>query len=184
MRDKMLESTISARSSATSSELLAGAKHFRVSASGRVPAPPAQVYAVIADYRRHHPNIVPPEYFGQLDVLEGGVGAGTRIRVEMHVLGTSRVFELVITEPEPGRVLVEANPDGSGLTTFTVEAAAEGASRVTIATDITWRPGFTSFVERLSASNLFPRIYRRELARLAEYVAGQPATGVPMKKPV
>lgn len=175
MRDKMLESTISARSSATSSgQLLAGAKHFRVSASARVPAPPAQVYAVIADYRRHHPNIVPPEYFGRLDVLEGGVGAGTRTRVEMHVLGKSRVFEQVVTEPEPGRVLMEANQDGSGLTTFTVEAAGAGESHVTIATDIAVQPGFMGFLERLATSILLPRIYRSELARLAAYVGGQP----------
>ena len=159
----------------SSGGLLAGAKHFRVSASGRVDAPPAQVYAVIADYRRHHPNIVPPEYFGRLDVLEGGVGAGTRTRVEMHVLGKSRVFEQFVTEPEPGRVIMETNLDGSGLTTFTVEAAGAGESHVTIATDIAQQPGFMGFLERLSASILLPRIYTRELARLAEYMAGQPA---------
>ena len=159
----------------SSNGLLAGAKYFRVSASGRVDAPPAEVYAVIADYRLHHPNIVPPEYFGRLDVLEGGVGAGTRTRVEMHVLGKSRVFEQIITEPEPGRVLMEANQDGSGLTTFTVEAAGASGSHVTIATDIALQPGFMGFLERLSASILLPRIYTRELARLAEYVTGQRA---------
>ena len=95
----------------SSGGLLAGAKHFRVSASGRVDAPPAEVYAVIADYRRHHPHIVPPEYFEGLDVLEGGVGSGIRTRVRMHVLGKKRVFEQV-------------------------EASSESASHVTIATDI------------------------------------------------
>ena len=160
----------------TSSDgLRAEARYFRVNASGRVEAPPAQVYAIIADYRRHHPNIVPPEYFGRLDVLEGGVGAGTRIRVEMHVLGKSRVFEQVVTEPEPGRVLVEANPDGSGLTTFTVDATGTGASHVAIAADIAWRTGFMGLLERLSASLLLPRIYRRELARLTAYATGQSA---------
>jgi hypothetical protein len=148
-------------------------RHFRVSASGRVDAPPAQVYAVIADYRRHRPNIVPPEYFSRLDVLEGGVGAGTRTRVEMHVLGKKRVFEQVVTEPEPGRILMEANQDGSAVTTFAVEAAGAGESHVTIATDIALQPGLTGFLERLAASILFPRIYTKELARLAEYVAGQ-----------
>jgi hypothetical protein len=147
-------------------------KHYRVIASRRVDAPTAEVYAVIADYRRHHPHIVPPEYFERLDVLEGGVGAGTRTRVQMHVLGKKRVFEQVVTEPEPGRVLMEANADGSAVTTFTVEASGESASYVTIATDIPLQPGLHGVLERLAVSLLFPRIYKKELARLAEYVRG------------
>jgi uncharacterized protein YndB with AHSA1/START domain len=147
-------------------------KHYRVIASRRVDAPPAEVYAVIADYRRHHPHIVPPEYFEGVDVLEGGVGAGTRTRVKMHVLGKKRVFEQVVTEPEPGRVIMEANADGSALTTFTVEASGEDASHVTIATDIPLQPGLHGVLERLAVSLLFPRIYKKELVRLAEYVRG------------
>ena len=146
-------------------------KTFRVSASGHVGASASQVYAIIADYQRHHPHIVPPQYFGRLDVLEGGVGAGTRTRVEMHVLGKRRVFEQVVTEPEPGRVLMEENTDGSAVTTFTMEASGEGSSHVTIATEFPLHPGIQGVVERLAVSLLFPRIYTRELARLAEYVA-------------
>lgn len=147
-------------------------KHYRVIASRRVDAPPAQVYAVLADYRRHHPRIVPPEYFEGLEVLEGGVGAGTRTRVRMHVLGKKRTFEQVVTEPEPGRVLMEENADGSARTTFTVEASGAGASHVTIATDLPLQPGLPGVLERLAVSLLFPRIYRKELARLAEYMDG------------
>lgn len=33
------------------------------SGSGVVHAPPTRVYGIIADYRLHHPHIVPPEYF-------------------------------------------------------------------------------------------------------------------------
>jgi hypothetical protein len=71
----------------SSDRLLDDGKYLRVSASGRVDAPPARVYTAFGDYRQHHPNIVLPECFGRQDVLEGGVGAGTRIRVEMHVPG-------------------------------------------------------------------------------------------------
>jgi hypothetical protein len=152
-------------------------KQYRVSSRGRIEARPARVYAAIADYERQHPNIIPPEYFRRLEVLEGGVGAGTRTRVEMRVLGTTRVFEQVITEPEPGRVLVESNQDGSGVTTFTVEPADGGeASVVTIATDMVARPGVPGALERLLTSMLLPRIYRKELARLADYVARQRPT--------
>jgi hypothetical protein len=158
-------------------------KILRVAASGRVDAPPAQVYGVIADYRQHHPHIVPPQYFGGVDVLEGGVGAGTRTRVQMHVLGKKRVFEQVVTEPEPGRVLMETNADGSAVTTFTVVPSGEGASHVTIATDIPQQPGLHGMLERLAVSILFPRIYDKEIARLAEYVAGlAPGSGAGHKR--
>ena len=145
-----------------------------MSSSGTVRARPAQVYAIIADYQRHHPHIVPPEYFGRVEAIEGGVGAGTRTRVEMTVLGSRRVFEQVVTEPEPGHVLMETNQDGSGVTTFTVDPADGGeAAQVTIATDLPARPGVAGFVERQVTSLMLPRIYRKELARLAEYVAQQ-----------
>jgi hypothetical protein len=147
---------------------------YRVSVGGKVDGRPGQVYGAIADYKQQHPHIVPPEYFRRLEVVEGGVGAGTRTRVEMRVLGRTRVFEQVVSEPEPGRVLMETNQDGSGVTTFTVDSADGGESaRVTIATDIVGRSGVSGFVERLFVSLMLPRIYRKELARLAEYVAQQ-----------
>ena len=146
-------------------------RQYRVSVSRRVAAPPVQVYSVIADYKQHHPHIVPPEYFRRLDVLEGGVGAGTRTQIEMRVLGVTRVFEQVVTEPQPGRVLMETNQDGSAVTTFTVQPAGTyAATQLTITTDITARPGFAGFVERLFTSAMLRRIYQKEFARLAEYL--------------
>ena len=145
-------------------------RYYRVSVSSRINAPPAMVYGIIADYRDHHPHIVPPDYFTALEVLEGGVGAGTRTRVTMQVLGKERVFEQIVTEPEPGRVIMETNADGSAVTTFTVEPAGERASQLTIATNFPRQRGLRGVVERMAVSLLFPRIYARELARLAEYV--------------
>jgi uncharacterized protein YndB with AHSA1/START domain len=151
-----------------------------VSCSARIEAPPARVYAAIADYKGQHPHIVPPQYFPRLDVVKGGVGAGTRTRVEMRVAGTTRVFEQVVTEPEPGRVLMESNTDGSGVTTFTVDAADSGRSaQVTIATDLVARPGFLGLLERLTISLVLPRIYRKELALLADYMARPTEPGDP-----
>jgi hypothetical protein len=144
---------------------------YRVSSTGRVDAPAARVYEVIADYRRHHPHIVPPEYFRRLEVLKGGVGAGTRTLVEMRVLGATQVFEQEVTELEPGRILVETNQDGSGVTTFTVDKAGSGEStQVTIATEIVAKAGFSGLLERLLVSAMLPRIYEKEIARLADYV--------------
>jgi uncharacterized protein YndB with AHSA1/START domain len=144
---------------------------YRVSRSGTIAAPPARVYAVIADYRRHHPRIVPPEYFRSLEVVAGGVGAGTRTRVEMRVLGKTVKFEHVISEPQPGRVLVESNSDGSNATTFTVDPADGGEStRLTISTELVARHGLPGALERFVSSWILPRIYRKEIARLAEYL--------------
>jgi uncharacterized protein YndB with AHSA1/START domain len=154
---------------------------YRVARSGTIAAPPVRVYAVLADYREHHPRIVPPEHFPRIEVLAGGVGAGTRTRVTMKFLGTSRTFEHVISEPQPGRVLAESDPDGSHATTFTVEpdpghgpTAGVGSTHLTIATELTARPGISGALERILTSFMLRRIYRKEIARLAEYVARRP----------
>ena len=146
---------------------------YRVSRSRTIDAQRDQVYGVIADYRRHHPHIVPPEYFSKLEVTEGGVGAGTRTRVEMRVFGSTRAFEQVVTEPEPGRVILETNSGGLGATTFTVDDAPKsGSVQVTITTELEARPGIAGHVERVLTSAMLGRIYEKELARLADYVAG------------
>jgi hypothetical protein len=147
---------------------------YRVSRSRRINARPSRVYAAIADYKTQHPHIVPEENFRRLEVLQGGVGAGTRTRVEMRILGSTRVFEQVVTEPEPGRVIRESNQDGSGVTTFIIDPTDGGESaEVTIATDVTSRPGTAGRVERVLLSWMLPRIYQKELAQLAEYLRGR-----------
>ena len=144
---------------------------YQVACRGAIPAPPSRVYAVLADYREHHPSIVPPEYFRKLEVLQGGVGAGTRTRVAMRVLGKDVQFEHVVSEPEPGRILREADDDGSNATTFTVDPGeSPGSTLLTISTELIARPGIAGTMERLMTSWMLRRIYRKEIARLAEYV--------------
>jgi hypothetical protein len=72
-----------------------------------------------------------------------------------------------VSEPEPGRVLVES---GSGLTTtFTVEPAEAGrSSQVTIAAEATPSPGLQGWIERM----VTPALLRDELRLLAKYVQG------------
>jgi uncharacterized protein YndB with AHSA1/START domain len=147
---------------------------YRVHSSRSIAAPPGKVYAVLADYRHHHRQILPPEYFRKLEVIAGGTGAGTRTRVEMRILGSKRVFEHVISEPEPGRILVESDVDGSNATTFTVEPADNGAStHLTISTELVARPGIYGALERKLGAVMLRRVYRKEMARLAEYVTRQ-----------
>jgi len=138
---------------------------IRVSESATIPATPRIVYDIIADYRAGHPAILPRPPFQELVVEKGGVGAGTVIRFGMRIGGRARVIRARIEEPEPGRVLVEREIDGGGVTTFIVDPAAAG-STVTFITEWT-RGGFAGWMEALLAPPMLRKVYRAELANLA-----------------
>lgn len=142
-----------------------------LSASAHIQAPAQDLYAIIADYREAHPQILPRPPFVSLTVEAGGVGSGTVIRVQMRVLGQLQTFRATITEPEPGHVLVETTNTGY-VTTFTVDPHADGqATYVTIATELTGRRGMTGALERWLVTRLLRPAYIRELANLAELAA-------------
>lgn len=141
-------------------------KSFTVNASAPVSAPADVVYGIIADYRNGHPHILPRKYFEWLEVERGGRGEGTVIRFQMRVLGRTRVLRAVVTEPDPGRVLVETDTGGMGpVTTFTVEPTDSG-SRVTISTVLTSAGGLLGVAERFVLRRILRRIYARELEQL------------------
>ena len=143
-----------------------------VSESRRIPAPPGEVYAIIADYTEGHPHIMPSAYFRNIEVEKGGVGAGTRIRFDVTALGTTRTMHAEIEEPSPGRILIERDVDGRSVTSFKVIPAREGReSDVTIMTELTTRGGIFGIVERVASKLFLERVYREELARLAAYAA-------------
>jgi len=133
-----------------------------------------EIYAVLADYRVGHPAILPKPYFTDLTVEDGGQGAGTIARAEMNVMGVKQSYRLTVTEPEPGRVLAERDDAAGIFTTFTVDPLNDGArARVTIASDVRPSPGFRGLMERLMNPPIIRRIYRQELAQLADYVQRQ-----------
>lgn len=141
-------------------------KSFTVESSARVEAPAEVVYNIIADYRNGHPQILPKQYFEWLEVEQGGRGEGTVIRFQMRVLGQTRVLRAVVTEPEPGRVLVETDKSGDGpVTTFIVEP--EGSrSHVTFRTELTSAGGPLGVLERFVLRRVLRRVYARELEQL------------------
>ena len=150
---------------------------IRAAASALIEAPAPIVYGIIADYHRGHPAILPPRYFGPLRVEEGGTGAGTRISFEMRSFGTVQRFRGDVTEPEPGRRLVETYPDMGIETVFTVDPVDGGRrSRVTIATSYR-KPGLRGWLERLVAPALLRTVYTAELGLLAERTAGTESPG-------
>lgn len=145
----------------------------QITASALISAPPQDVYTIIADYQHGHPQILPKPPFVSLDVEQGGVGAGTVIRVEMRVLGRLQTFRAVITEPELGRVLVETNDTGY-VTSFTVEPRADGQQAyVTITTEMTGRAGILGALERWFTTRLLRPVYVRELGQLAAVAASE-----------
>lgn len=140
-------------------------------ASALIPAPPHVLYAIIADYNQEHPKILPKPLFVSLDVEQGGTGSGTTIRVSMRVLGRLQTFRAVVTEPEPGCVLVETNDNGYA-TTFTVEPRADGQHAfVTIATERIEGSGMLGAVEDWFMTRLLRPVYVKELAQLAAVAA-------------
>lgn len=147
-------------------------KHL-ISVSAIIPARRDRVYSLIANYNDGHPRILPRQ-FKNLTVEEGGIGAGTVIRFQMTLLGRTQHFRAAITEPEPGRVLVERYLDGNGaVTTFTVDPGhAPADSNVTISTELPVRAGFAGMIERKLSTFLLRPIYTKELQNLARVATG------------
>ena len=146
-----------------------------ISATALIPSPPGDVYAVIADYRDGHARIVPRPPFASLAVEQGGTGAGTVIRVETRVMARTQGFRAVVSEPEPGRVLVETNSTGF-VTTFTVEPRDGGRrSEVTISTVLPARAWPLGAVEGWIMRRFLRPVFARELALLAEVAAERAA---------
>jgi hypothetical protein len=135
------------------------------------------VYRIIADYHDGHPHILPKPHFVSLTVEQGGLGAGTVIRFQMRLMGRLQTFRATITEPEPGRMLVETDMQTGAVTTFTVEPHDDAQhAAVTIATTMSVRNGLLGRLQGWLTTRLLHPIYIKELAQLAQ-VAAQRAGG-------
>jgi hypothetical protein len=144
-------------------------KAYTVTASALVEAPAEVVYKILADYHEGHPHILPRKYFTFLAVERGGVGEGTLIRFGMRAFGKTRIARAAVTEPEPGRVLVEtALDEGGPVTTFVVEPEGR-RSRVTFRTELTSAAGLAGAVERFFATGYLKRVYAFELRQLNDF---------------
>jgi hypothetical protein len=157
----------------------------RVSAERIIAAPAADVYTLLADYREGHPSILPPA-FSEFAVLEGGVGAGTRIRFRLTLGGRTRDSEGVVEEPEPGRVLTESYRDQGAVTTFALDPVDRDRTRLEIAA--AWQPqgGLAGWFERLIASRPLSRLLEQELELIEQWATtrtGQSAPHVPRSSP-
>lgn len=138
---------------------------IHVEASRRLEAPAPDLYEILADYREGHPGILPRPPFGELRVEQGGRGEGTEIYFTMTSFGKTRSMRARVSEPEPGRVLVEKGVEVDLTTTFTVDPSGPGSATVTIATE--WSsPIPRAWLERLIAPRFLRGVYFQELANL------------------
>jgi Polyketide cyclase / dehydrase and lipid transport len=153
---------------------------IKVKAEAVLDARPEAVYATISDYRKGHPSILPKKSLYDLQVEEGGYGAGTIIRFKARVLGTVQSFHQRVSEPDPGRVLVEHDIDTvqNVITTFTVIPVEQGQkSHVEISTTMNASPGLKGVVERVVVPIINSSIYHKEL-KLLESVAQKKETPI------
>jgi hypothetical protein len=147
---------------------------FTVKESLVIPARAEKLYNIVADYRNSHQHILPKQYFTNLEVEQGGIGTGTRIKFSMKAFGSKRVFHQEVLEPQPGKVLMEKDLETDTATTFTFEPVDAGKmTYVTISTAMPKRAGLTGWLERTMSGAFLRGVYAKELKLLAEYVKSQ-----------
>lgn len=149
-----------------------------ISETAVLQAPPEVVYGIFADYHEGHPSVLPRPPFGPLVVERGGTGAGTRFRVETRKGFGMKTYRMDVTEPEPGRLLVETDVDSDLHTHFRVEPAEGGGSRVTITTRYT-RGGVRGWMERMLLPRLGRPIYQQEMRNVEKLARERSAAPAP-----
>ncbi len=148
----------------------------RVIKSAVIDAPPAAVYAVLRDYHVGHPAILPPQFTG-IHVETGGYGAGTIGRADMKMFGQKTSFRFEVSEPDPGRVMVEANLDGSVVTAFIVESENGGRqSHVTFDSEFYFPDNPGGWLRHWLMIPMIHRMYQEELGILNRYMRARQAT--------
>lgn len=140
-------------------------------ASHVINARPEEIYAVISDYRVGHPAILPKPYFSELTIEQGGQGAGTVLRFHVTIWGQKLYYHQRVSEPEPGRVLVETDIETGQYSQFTLEPLNGGQqTRVTISSEAPASPGFKGVMERMTQPSIAGRLFKQELRNLEDYV--------------
>jgi len=148
----------------------------KLSAERIIEAPADVVYHCIADYEEHHrPGGFLPDAFSDMRISRGGIGSGTVISFTTTLGGRTRRMTQEVTEPEPGRVLVESG-DGAA-TTFTVQPEGPGC-RVRF-DSVLQANGIGGLLTRLFAPRLLEPLYADELQRLEQLARAHPPISTP-----
>lgn len=144
---------------------------MHIEVSKVIDARPEEIWAIFSDYTVHHPAILPKPYFIGLTVERGGHGAGTLVMTTLRAFGRDYHYHQAVTEPEPGRVLLETEVDTGQWTTFTMDPLDGGTrTRVTLTSEFPSRGGLLDVLDNLFQPPFIRRIYRMELDNVAAYV--------------
>jgi hypothetical protein len=86
-------------------------------------------------------------------------------------MGVRREYAMTVSEPAPGRLLIEED-DKTGVTTsFTLEELPAGqGTQVTISTEMLVSPGLQGVIEKWLDPGVLRKIYREQLRNLEDYV--------------
>jgi carbon monoxide dehydrogenase subunit G len=104
---------------------------MKVTVTGTCPAPPEVVWDWIADPHKHV-RMLPDE------VRDGRVLENGDIACEVAAMGRAEQMVVRIVETDPPRRLVERRVDGNrqGSSVFELELEGEGATRVTLTSEV------------------------------------------------
>lgn len=139
-------------------------------ASREVAGEPDAVFAALADYAETRPKLL-TEHFSDYEVREGGKGEGTLVHWRLQATKKrSRECLFAVTQPAE-RTLVETDRNSSMVSTWTVEPAGPGRSRVTVHTRWEGAGGIGGFFEKTFAPSGLRKIHDGVLARLDEVTA-------------
>ena len=137
-------------------------------AERKIDAPLEKVRAAIADYSESRPTILTGE-FRDYEVIEGGIGAGTKASWKLQVTSKRvRSVAVTVTELQPG-TFVETDANSSMVTTWTVREVGAG-SFVRIESSWDGAGGIGGFFEKKFAPGGLKRIYDGVLVKLADIV--------------
>jgi hypothetical protein len=147
---------------------------FRVQESSLIEAPADLVYNLIADYKQHHGNIIPPAMFGGMKVVKGsGVGNGTRIACTFRILGKEDTLIMDVSELKGGngeRIIQEIDSKARNITQFIVEEESSDTCKVTICTDVMRQEGWIAgAIDQFVCTAIMKSWYKKELVQLNEY---------------
>jgi uncharacterized protein YndB with AHSA1/START domain len=149
-------------------------RQIQVDLERTIPAPPARVHAVLADYHGR-PRFLPAA-FADWTVEEGGSGGGTVVSYRLRAARRERRYRMEVAEPTPGVTLVERDRDSSLVTTWILSPTASGtATDLKLSTIWEGRGGMAGFFERTFAPRGLRRIQGELLDRLTRQVGAEPS---------
>ncbi|OAA26656.1 Polyketide cyclase / dehydrase and lipid transport [Frankia sp. EI5c] len=115
-----------------------------------VAGPPERVLDLLADYADTRGQLW-PDMITDYKVVEGGVGAGTRITYRLHATRKRvRDVDAVVSAPKAG-TLLESDQNSSLRVQWTVRAAGAGGSTVSAHTTWDGAGGIGGFFEKTFA---------------------------------